>query len=532
MTKNELITPPRPREGLKEIQVGLEPHQKTKIGAFLEPQIEGTLIQILRENWDAFAWSSANMPSIDPNLLCHQLSIATGVCPVNKKKIQLGEEKKRVVKAEIARLLQADYTDLNKACPKDSYPLPNINALVDGAFGCSLLSFMDAYSGYNQIWMHPCDESKTAFMMNEGNFCYKVIPFGLKNARATYQRLMDHIFKDHIGNQVEVYVDDMVLKLNPKKFSFGVRASNFLGFMLTQRGIEENPEKCQAVINMRSLGNVKEVQRLTGRITTLSHFLSRLAENFPRAQGNVIDSSHFDWPKTGKPIYLYISISDTTVSSMIVQEEEGEQRPIYYVSKALQGVDQRYQKIEKAILAIINTMRRLRPYFQSHPMVCRTNLPIQKILQKLDLVGRMTRWAVELSEFEVMYERRGHMRAQVLADFVNELSLNIAEKEISTKKGEWTLLVDGSSNKKGSKARIIIEGPGRLIIEQSVCFGFRASNNQAEYEALLARIRLAKELETVRLTIKSDSQLITGQVNGEYQARDLQLIQYLEVVKE
>ncbi|RDY11620.1 Retrovirus-related Pol polyprotein from transposon 17.6, partial [Mucuna pruriens] len=118
--------------------------------------------------------------------------------------------------------------------------------------------------------MHPCDESKTAFMTDEGNFCYKVMPFDLKNAGATYQRLMDHIFKDHIGNQVKVYMDDMVvklemegghvnsllsvfevlrrhqlkLKLNPEKCSFGVRDGKFLGFVLTQRGIETNTEKC------------------------------------------------------------------------------------------------------------------------------------------------------------------------------------------------------------------------------------------------------------------------------------------------
>ncbi|RDX81322.1 hypothetical protein CR513_38012, partial [Mucuna pruriens] len=105
-----------------------------------------------------------------------------------------------------------NYTDLNRVCPKDPYPLPSIETLVDRASGCELLSFMDVYSGYNQIRMHPSDESKMAFITNKGNFCYRVMPFGLKNAGATYQRLMDQIFKDHVGNQLEVYVDDMVVK--------------------------------------------------------------------------------------------------------------------------------------------------------------------------------------------------------------------------------------------------------------------------------------------------------------------------------
>ena len=104
-----------------------------------------------------------------------------------------------------------DFTDLNKACPKDSYPLPSIDAFVDSASGCRLLSFLDAFSGYNQICMHPRDESKTAFMTERSSYYYKVMPFGLKNTGATYQRLMDRILAPMIGRNVQAYVDDMVL---------------------------------------------------------------------------------------------------------------------------------------------------------------------------------------------------------------------------------------------------------------------------------------------------------------------------------
>nr|KYP71588.1 Transposon Ty3-I Gag-Pol polyprotein [Cajanus cajan] len=105
-----------------------------------------------------------------------------------------------------------DYTDLNKACPKDAYPLPNIDQLVDGAANHKFLTFLDAYSGYNQIRMHPRDEDKTTFVTESANYCYQVMPFGLKNVGATYQRLMDKIFGDQIGKNMEVYVDDMVVK--------------------------------------------------------------------------------------------------------------------------------------------------------------------------------------------------------------------------------------------------------------------------------------------------------------------------------
>ena len=195
-----------------------------------------------------------------------------------------------------------DYTDLNKACPKDSFPLPKIDQLVDATSGHKLLSFMDAFSGYNQIRMAPEDEERTTFITERGLYCYKVMPFGLKNAGATYQRLVNKIFQDQIGRNMEVYVDDMLvksieaeehikdlqeafgtlkkhrMKLNLTKCAFGVASGKFLGFMVTQRGIEANPEKIKAILDMKHPSNKKEVQRLTGRVAALSRFISKSAE--------------------------------------------------------------------------------------------------------------------------------------------------------------------------------------------------------------------------------------------------------------
>nr|KYP73527.1 Transposon Ty3-I Gag-Pol polyprotein [Cajanus cajan] len=176
-----------------------------------------------------------------------------------------------------------DYTDWNRACPKDSYPLPSIDRLVDGASGHALLSFLDAYSEYNQIMMYPPDEVHTSFITDHAKYCYRVMPFGLKNARATYQRMMDKVFHQQIRRNMEVYVDDMVVKttsatdhttnlaeefaqirrhnlrLNPEKCIFSIQGDKFLGFMITSRGIEANPEKCKAIIQMQSSQTVKEV---------------------------------------------------------------------------------------------------------------------------------------------------------------------------------------------------------------------------------------------------------------------------------
>jgi hypothetical protein len=167
-----------------------------------------------------------------------------------------------------------DYTSLNKHYPKDPFPLPRIDQIINSTAGCARLSFLDAYSGYNQIKLKKEDEEKTAFITPYGVFCYQVMPFGLKNAGATYQRMMKNCLGSQIGRNIKVYIDDVVittrkeeslisdlvetfdnlnrykLKLNPTKCSFGVSAGQLLGFLVSARGIEANPEKIQAILTM------------------------------------------------------------------------------------------------------------------------------------------------------------------------------------------------------------------------------------------------------------------------------------------
>jgi hypothetical protein len=167
-----------------------------------------------------------------------------------------------------------DYTSLNKACPKVPYPLPRIDQIVDSTAGCETLSFLDAYSGYHQIKMKESDQLATSFITPFGMYCCTTMPFGLRNAGATYQRCMNHVFGEHIGRTVEAYVDDIVVKtkkasdlhfdlettfkclrakgvkLNPEKCVFGVPRGMILGFIVSERGIEANPEKIAAITNM------------------------------------------------------------------------------------------------------------------------------------------------------------------------------------------------------------------------------------------------------------------------------------------
>ncbi|KAB2626690.1 hypothetical protein D8674_020308 [Pyrus ussuriensis x Pyrus communis] len=272
-----------------------------------------------------------------------------------------------------------DYTDLNKGCPKDSFPLPLIDRFVDSTAGCELLSFIDAYSGYNQILMNPSDQEHTAFTTDRGLYCYKVMPFGLKNAGATYQRLVNSMFAEQIGKNMEVYVDDMLVKskhadqhianlsetfsilkkyrmrLNPNKCALGVGSGKFLGFMISQRSIEANPKKIKAIMDMK--------EPLAEKGQAVADFIAE-----------------FTYP---------VDISPT---------------PEAAASSPLET-----RKVEPTLLV-------------------------------------------------------------------------------------WTLYVDGSSNQQGCGAGLVLTTPNKVAMKYALRFKFKASNNEAEYEALLAGLRMVKHL--------------------------------------
>jgi len=247
------------------------PNERTiKLGATLQHKQCEILTSTLISNTYLFAWFVADLPDVDAQVVAHKLSIYKDAKYVSQKKQKLGEEHRLAAKIEADKLLNAgfieaayyttllsnvvfvkkanskwrmcvDYTDLNKTCPRDAYLLPNIDMLGDGGTGNKVLGFLDAYFCYNQIPMATTDMNKTAFITDDANYFYKVMPFGHKNARATYQQLMDKVFS-HI------------------------------------MGIEANPEKSNAIIEMRSPNSVKELQRFIGHLTAISRFLPKLFE--------------------------------------------------------------------------------------------------------------------------------------------------------------------------------------------------------------------------------------------------------------
>ncbi|KAL0400070.1 UNVERIFIED_CONTAM: Retrovirus-related Pol polyprotein from transposon.6 [Sesamum radiatum] len=247
----------------------------------------------------------------------------------------------------------------------------------------------------------PEDRKKVSFITSEGTFCYVAMPFGLKNAGAIYQRLVDKIFRPQIGRNVEVYVDDMLVK--SKKVEEHVKDLEETFSVLRKYKLKLNPAKCAFGV-----------------------------------QG-------------GRFLDLCLQLGDPVPISSF------------------------------------NTARRLRPYFLSHPVGVKINTPLKQTLGKPDTSGRLVKWEVELSKYDISYLPRTTIKAQALADFVSEMT-EMTIKDTSQDQ-KWLLHVDGSSTVQGRGAGIVITTPQGEDLEFAIKFDFKASNNEVEYEALVIGMR-------------------------------------------
>ena len=401
---------------------------------------------MLRSYLNVFAWSYEDMPGLDPTIVQHHLNILPHVRLVKQKLRRLHPRWSLQVKEEIQKQLRVgflsvveypewlanvvpvpkkdgkvrvcvDFRDLNKAIPKDDFPLPHIDMLVDSTAGHPMLSFMDGFSCYNQILMAPEDVEKTSFITEWGTYCYRVMPFGLKNAGATYQRAATTLFHDMMHKDVEVYVDDMIVKsqgradhladlqrfferirqfrlrLNPKKCTFGVTSRKLLGHIVSERGIEVDLEKTKAILDMPAPRTEKEISGFLGRLQYISRFIARLTDICEPIFRLLRKNQHTVWnddcqcafenikecllsppvlvpPTPGRPLLLYLSVSDIALGCMLAQlDDSGKERAIYYLSKRMLEYECKYLMIEGLCLALVWATRRLRHYVTEYSIL-------------------------------------------------------------------------------------------------------------------------------------------------------------------
>jgi ribonuclease HI len=313
-----------------------------------------------------------------------------------------------------------------------------------------------------------------------------------------------------------------------------------LGFIVSERGIEANPEKIAAITSMGPIKDLKGIQRVMGCLVALSRFISRLGERGLPLYRLLRKAECFAWtleaeealgnlkalltnapilvpPAAGEALLIYVAATTQVVSATIVVErrEEGHalpvQRPVYFINEVLSETKIRYPQIQKLLYAVILTRRKLRHYFESHPVTVVSSFPLWEIIQSREASGRIAKWAVEIMGETISFAPRKAIKSQVLADFVAEwVDTQLPTAPIQPEL--WTMFFDGSLMKTGAGAGLLFISPLGKHLRYVLRLHFPASNNVAEYEALVNGLRIAIELGVRRLDARGDSQLVIDQV--------------------
>jgi hypothetical protein len=581
------------------------------LGSQLSEEQEKTLIRFLFNNKDVFAWSANDLYGVNRDVIEHSLNVDPSFRPRKQMLRKMSDDKAEGARNEVKRLPSAgvirevkypewlantvmvkkangkwrmciDFTDLNKACSKDEFPLPRIDSLVDAAALSELMSLLDCYSGYHQIWMKKEDEPKTSFITPSGTYCYLRMPEGLKNAGGSFSRMTAKVLHSQIGRNVLTYVDDIIvkstkqenhiadlqetfanfrqagLKLNPEKCVFGVKKVKFLGCLVSTKGIEANPNKIEAILRMEPPSTKKGAQRLTGRLASLNRFISRSAERnlpffevlksaevfqwrsiqqkaFEELKQYLIDLTTLTPPVPGAPLLLYVAASHSVVSAALVQEKlEGQtkkQAPIYFVSEVLSLSKKNYTELEKVLYAVLMASRKLRHYFQAYHIIVPSSHPLKDIMRNREATGRVRKWAAELNEFSIDYVHRSSIQSQALADFIADWTPGAQQEEASKDAEASTVFCDDSWGTFEVGAAAVLVAPSKVRTCYAVKLDFSCTNNIAEYKALLLGLRKLKAMGIRRAVLKTDSQVISSHVDKSCKARDPKHEKYLDTVR-
>uniref|UniRef100_A0A2N9HQ18 Uncharacterized protein n=1 Tax=Fagus sylvatica TaxID=28930 RepID=A0A2N9HQ18_FAGSY len=355
-----------------------------------------------------------------------------------------------------------------------------------------------------------------------------VMPFGLKNAGATYQRMITKMFSSQLGKTVEVYIDDMVVK--------SIYAEDHLGDLRACiQHVEKAPPQVKH-IQMCFWCWVREILGIYGYPTRRGRTFigeNNLTKAFERLKEYLAAAPLLSTPVNGESLYIYLAVSEHAVSAAIVREDYDVQKPVYYTSKTLDGAESRYLPLEKLAFALVCSAKKLPHYFQAHTMIVLTEQPLKAVLRSADFSGRISKWGAQLGAYDINYRPRTSIKGQVLADFIAEFTpaemgpmwVNHVSS-IQHIEG-WKLYIDGASNSRGSGLGVVLTAPQGQMMELAIRLGFPASNNVAEYEALLHGLRCAITLQADPLTVYCDSQLVVNQISGDYAAKDEKMKIYL-----
>ncbi|XP_060200829.1 uncharacterized protein LOC132629109 [Lycium barbarum] len=417
------------------------------------------------------------------------------------------------------------------------------------------------------------DAEKTSFITEWGTYCYRVMPFGLKNAGATYMRAMTTIFHDMMHNEIEVYVDDVIIK--SRKQSDHVKdLVKFFERLRSRRGVELDPAKIKAIQELPLPKNKTEVMSLLGRLNYISRFIAQLTTTCEPISKLLKKNAAIEWtdecqeafdkikrylsnphvlvpPEPERPLILYLSVLDNSFGCVLGQHDVTgkKEQAIYYLSKKFTTYEAKYTHLERTCCALTWVAQKLKHYLSSYTTYLISRLdPLKYIFQKPMPTGRLAKWQILLTEFDISYVTRTAMKAQALADHLAEnpvdeeyepLKTYFTDEEVSCLEEVildndpgWKLFFDGAANRKGV-------GVGAVLISESgqhypvtAQLRFYCTNNMAEYEACILGLRLDIDMGIQELLVLGDSDLLVHQVQGEWETRDLKLIPYHQCLQD
>jgi ribonuclease HI len=335
-----------------------------------------------------------------------------------------------------------------------------------------------------------------------------------------------------------------------------------LGYLVSHRGIEANPTKIQAIVNMTPPQSARDVQRLTVRLAALNRFISKSTERSLPFLKTLRGAKDFAWgpeqvaafaslkqylselamltsPGPLLPLLLYIAASPHAISAALVQEQNREgtvrQCPVYYVSEVLTTSKCNMTELEKIAYAVVMASHKLRHYFEAFKVRVTSDRGLGELFRNPEALVRIAKWAVELFGYHITFKPRTTIKSQVLADFVVDWTGPITQPDPSTEK-VWTIHCDGAWCHVGAGTAAIITSPTGVKHRYAARLSFalesdRCTNNIAEYEAVVLGLRKLRALGVTTCIIRTDSKIVAGQVEKDYAAKDPALVQYLTAIR-
>nr|GEX43656.1 reverse transcriptase domain-containing protein [Tanacetum cinerariifolium] len=423
--------------------------QEVVVGGSLSDEGRTELCALLKRNLDIFSWQPSDMTRVSRPVTKHRLNVREGCLPIRQKKKGQAPERTKAIQAEVEKLVEVgtmrevyyhdwlsnpvmvkkhdeswrmsvDFTDLNKACPQDCNPLPEIDWKVESLCVYPFKCFLDTYKGYHQIQMAVADEEKQLSTQDMG--CTATL-------------------KCVLASKTLVPAEGV-----------------FLGYVVTSEGIKPCSEKTTVVLQLPSPQTIKESD---------FRWTTEAEQAFQQLKQHLSAVPLLAAPKPQEELIMYLSATHGAISVVLMTERGTAQTPVYFISRALQGPELNYSLMEKLVLSLVFAVKRLRRYFQAHPTAVITDQPIKQVMSRPDAAGRLQKWSIMLGEHNITYRLRTSIKGQILADFLNEMPISASQSASveDTQEEPWMLFTDGSSCIDGSDTGLILTNLDRVLVE-------------------------------------------------------------------